>query len=73
MKSPVVKRSVNIAGHNTSVSLEEEFWKELKQIARARSLTLGELIETVDHQRSQSNLSSALRLYVLKYYRDGPE
>ena len=69
MKSPVVKRSIILAGHRTSVSLEDEFWKGLKEIAGKRLTTLSTLVDTVDAQRQQGNLSSALRLFVLEYYR----
>ena len=69
MKSPVVKRSIILAGHKTSVSLEDEFWKGLKEIAGKRLMTLSTLVDTVDAQRQQGNLSSALRLFVLAYYR----
>jgi predicted DNA-binding ribbon-helix-helix protein len=69
MRSPVVKRSIVIAGHKTSVSLEDEFWKGLKEIARGRDLTLSETVATIDSGRAQGNLSSALRLFVLDYYR----
>jgi predicted DNA-binding ribbon-helix-helix protein len=69
MKSPVVKRSIVIAGHKTSVSLEDAFWKGLKEIAMARSLTLSQLVEPIDLERTQRNLSSALRLFVLDHYR----
>jgi predicted DNA-binding ribbon-helix-helix protein len=68
MKSPVVKHSIVIAGHKTSVSLEDAFWKGLKEIAGARSLTLSELVEAIDSERTQGNLSSALRLFVLDHY-----
>lgn len=69
MKSPVVKRSIVIAGHKTSVSLEDAFWTGLKDIANARTLTLSELVATIDHDRRQGNLSSAIRLFVLDHYR----
>jgi predicted DNA-binding ribbon-helix-helix protein len=63
MKSPVVKRSIILAGHKTSVSLEDQFWKGLKEIAGKRLITLSTLVDTIDAQRQQgSNLSSALRL-----------
>lgn len=61
----VVKRSVRIAGHPTSISLEEPFWTELKRIADARGLSLNALITGVDARRRQANLSSALRLLVI--------
>jgi predicted DNA-binding ribbon-helix-helix protein len=69
MKSPVVKRSIVIAGHKTSVSLEDEFWKALKFIAHGRSMTLSELIASIDTARRHGNLSSGIRLFVLDYYR----
>jgi predicted DNA-binding ribbon-helix-helix protein len=69
MKSPVVKRSIVIATHKTSVSLEDAFWSGLKDIANARALTLSELVATIDHDRRQGNLSSAIRLFVLDHYR----
>jgi predicted DNA-binding ribbon-helix-helix protein len=69
MKSPVVKRSIVLAGHKTSVSLEDSFWKGLKEIAGRRIMTLSDLVGTIDSQRQQGNLSSALRLFVLEFYR----
>jgi predicted DNA-binding ribbon-helix-helix protein len=69
MKSPVVKRSIVIAGHKTSVSLEDAFWKGLKEIAAARNVTLSDLVATIDGGRRQGNLSSAIRLFVLEHYR----
>ena len=71
MKSPVVKRSIVIAGHKTSVSLEDAFWQGLKQIAGDRGTTLSDLVATIDHERHQGNLSSAIRLFVLDFYRGG--
>lgn len=73
MKSPVVKRSIVIAGHKTSVSLEDAFWQGLKQIAAGRNLTLSDLVAAIDHDRHQGNLSSAIRLFVLDYYRSRSE
>jgi len=69
MKSPVVKRSIILAGHKTSVSLEDEFWEGLKEIAGKQLMTLSTLVDTIDAQRQQGNLSSALRLFVLEFYR----
>ena len=69
MKSPVVKRSIVIAGHKTSVSLEDAFWTCLKEIANGRDMTLSDLVATIDTDRRQGNLSSAIRLFVLDYYR----
>lgn len=69
MKSPVVKRSIVIGGHKTSVSLEDAFWKGLKEIAAARDQTLSQLVSSIDSERRHGNLSSGLRLLVLDYYR----
>src|SRR5262249_30604040 len=69
MKSPVVKRSIVIAGHKTSVSLEDAFWKGLKEIAGGRDMTLSELVAAIDSERRHGNLSSAIRLFVLDHYR----
>lgn len=72
MKSPVVKRSIVIAGHKTSVSLEDQFWDALKEIAANRRSTLSEIVASIDSGRNQGNLSSAIRLYVLAHYRGQP-
>jgi predicted DNA-binding ribbon-helix-helix protein len=69
MKSPVVKRSIVIAGHKTSVSLEDAFWKGLMEIANGREMTLSDLVATIDTDRHHGNLSSAIRLFVLDHYR----
>jgi predicted DNA-binding ribbon-helix-helix protein len=71
-KSQVVKRSVKLGGRRTSVALESAFWVALKDIAAAQGTTIGRLIATIDserHERAQTNLSSAIRLFVLEYYR----
>jgi predicted DNA-binding ribbon-helix-helix protein len=65
MKSLVVKRSIVIAGHKTSVSLEDAFWSELKDIAEQRDQTLSTMVGDIDTRRVQGNLSSAIRLFVL--------
>jgi predicted DNA-binding ribbon-helix-helix protein len=69
MKSPVVKRSIVIAGHKTSISLEDAFWKALKDIAIARRATLSDLVASIDSERQHGNLSSAIRLFVLDHYQ----
>jgi len=69
MKSPVVKRSIILAGRKTSVSLEDAFWTGLKEIASGRHMTMSDLAGSIDAQRQQGNLSSALRLFVLNHYR----
>jgi predicted DNA-binding ribbon-helix-helix protein len=71
MKSPVVKRSIVIAGHKTSVSLEDAFWKALKEIAGGRQMTLSDMVALIDSERQHGNLSSAIRLFVLDFYRNG--
>jgi predicted DNA-binding ribbon-helix-helix protein len=69
MKSPVIKRSIVIAGHKTSVSLEDAFWKGLKDVAIARAITLSDLVASIDSERRHGNLSSAIRLFVLDHYQ----
>lgn len=70
MKSSVVKRSIVIAGHRTSVSLEDAFWQELKAIAIRRRTTLADLIAAIDSGRRSGNLSSAIRIFVLDHVRE---
>ena len=71
MKSLVAKRSVVAAGHKTSdVSLEDAFWNSLKEIASGRNITLSDLVTAIDSERRQGNLSSAIRLFVLNFYRN---
>ena len=69
MKSSIVKRSVVIGGHKTSVSLEDLFWTDLKRIAHAQQVTLSALVAQIDDTRDRSNLSSAIRLFVLHHFR----
>ena len=61
MKSSVVKRSIVVGGHKTSVSLEEAFWSGMKEISVARGTTLYRLVSEIDANRNQGNLSSAIR------------
>jgi predicted DNA-binding ribbon-helix-helix protein len=70
MKSPIVKHSVIIRGHKTSVSLEREFWTALKEISEQRGITMTYLVSSIDAERKHANLSSAIRLFVLDYYRN---
>ena len=70
MSTAPKKRSVVIAGHRTSLSLEEPFWRDLAEIAQRRGLSLNALVATIDEGRS-GNLSSALRLFVRECYRAG--
>ena len=67
------KRSLTIAGHRTSVSLEEPFWDALKDIAAAEGVAVAALIAEIDSRRETVNLSSALRLHVLAHYRQRAE
>ena len=69
MKSLVVKRSVMIDGHKTSVSLEDPFWNGLKEIAHSEGATLPALLAKIDGTRERGNLSSAIRLFVLDQVR----
>jgi predicted DNA-binding ribbon-helix-helix protein len=69
-QSLVLKRSIVIAGHKTSVSLEGKFWDSLKEIAVERGITIKELVAAIDADRGHANLSSAIRLFVLGVYRD---
>ena len=70
MKSLVFRRTVRLAGHKTSVSLEGAFWNGLREIAGARNMTLSDLVAAIDSERRHGNLSSAIRLFVLDFYRD---
>ena len=63
----ISKRSVSIAGHRTSVSLEEAFWAGLKEIAEARDMPIARLIASIDSGRT-TNLSSAIRVFVLHHF-----
>ena len=74
MKSNVFKRSIVVAGHRTSVSVEEAFWSGMKEISRARSMTLSRLVGEIDANRNQSNnLSSAIRQFVLDHFKGRAE
>jgi predicted DNA-binding ribbon-helix-helix protein len=66
LKSRVVKRSLVVGGHKTSVSLEDVFWNELRAIAQHRGLHLSELVGSIDGERQHGNLSSAIRLFVFE-------
>ena len=71
MKSSIATRSIVIAGHRTSVSLEDAFWASVREIAKARGQTLSQLIASIDSDRQydgNGNLSSAIRLFVLGFY-----
>jgi len=70
-KSSIVKRSIVIDGHKTSVSLEDAFWTVLKDIAHAECVTVSKVVADIDKKRKLGNLSSALRLFVLDRTRAG--
>ncbi len=69
MKSAIAKRSVVISGHKTSVSLEEPFWSAVQSIAEAQQMTVSSLLRKINLERRQSNLSSAIRIFVLEQVR----
>ena len=68
MKSRVMKRSTLVGGRKTCVTLEDEFWTALKEIATTQNVSISQLISMIDRQRQNNNLSSAIRVYVLSYY-----
>ena len=70
MKSTVIKHSLVIRGHKTSVSLEDVFWNSLREIAHQRNETVSQLVAQIDAERKFANLSSNLRLFVLEYFQD---
>ena len=67
--SPVLKRSVVLSGHKTSISLEEPFWQALREIAAEREMTTSALLNSIASKRVEGNLSSALRVAVLEHFR----
>jgi predicted DNA-binding ribbon-helix-helix protein len=69
MISSIIKRSVVIAGHKTSISLEDEFWRAFKEIAQGCRAPISDLLGEIDEQRTAGNLSSAVRLFVLQHSR----
>jgi predicted DNA-binding ribbon-helix-helix protein len=73
MRSAIIKRSVIVNGHRTSVSVEDAFWTELKFIARAKGVSLSDLITSIDRGKEAFNLSSALRVFVLRQCREATE
>lgn len=65
----VAKRSLTVAGHRTSISLEDAFWEGLRDIAAARASTVAGLVAEIDRGRGAANLSSAIRVFVLDHFR----
>lgn len=70
MKLGIIKRSIELNGHKTSVSLEDEFWDSLRLIAREKAMALPLLLQTIDAERGAANMSSAIRVFVLGYFRE---
>lgn len=68
MKSSIVKRSIELHGHKTSVSLEDEFWNGLRDIAEKQQTPLALVLKTIDSERGLANLSSAIRVFVLNHF-----
>jgi len=73
MRLANVKRSVVINGHHTSITLEDAFWSSLRDIAAKRGCTVSALVTQIDSQRTGSNLSSAIRVYVFEYFKASSE
>ncbi len=69
MRSAIAKRSVVLRGHKTSVSLENDFWNGLRDIAERQKTTLSALVQKIDADREYANLSSAIRIHVFDFYR----
>jgi predicted DNA-binding ribbon-helix-helix protein len=69
MMPAIAKRTITIDNHKTSVTLEDEFWSGLREIARLKNATLRALATQIDDARGRNNLSSAVRVFVLNYYR----
>ena len=65
-KTLLLKRSLTISGHRTSISLEEAFWLRMKDLARRREISLSALVAEIDAARGEANLSSAIRVFVLE-------
>lgn len=70
MKSPIIKRSVVIHGHKTSVSLEQPFWDAFRDLAENEHISTSALLRKVDAERDHANLSSAIRVFVLRRVRE---
>jgi len=70
MKSVIIKRSIVLNGHKTSVSLENEFWEGLRQIAESQKSKVSALVQRIDRERTNRNLSSAIRIYVFNHFRE---
>ena len=69
MKSVIIKRSIVLNGHKTSVSLENEVWEGLREIADGLKIKVSALVQRIDRERTNRNLSSAIRIYVFTHFR----
>jgi len=69
VQSAVKKRSVDVSGRKTSVSLENEFWEALRDIAQSQQMPLSAMLAAIKDKYRQNNLSSAIRIFVLNHYR----
>jgi predicted DNA-binding ribbon-helix-helix protein len=67
----IIKRSLRIAGHATSISLEEPFWTFLRQKAASEGRSVSDLVEDIDRERREGNLSSAIRVHLLEWLMSG--
>ncbi len=65
-RSALIKRSLTISGHRTSISLEDAFWLQMKALAKRREISLSALVAEIDAARGAANLSSAIRVFVLE-------
>jgi predicted DNA-binding ribbon-helix-helix protein len=70
LKSPIARHAIRIAGHKTTISLEDQFWEELREIATERRTTLQDLVTSINRDRREGSLSSTIRLYVLRHYQN---
>ena len=68
-RSAIAKRSIFINGHKTSISLEDDFWSGLHEVARSKNAPIGKLVEQIDRDRDHVNLCSAIRVYVFNQLR----
>lgn len=68
-RSPVIKRSITINGHNTSICLEDQFWDGLREIANEKNETVEDIVSRLDNRRKRANLSAHLRCFILEHYQ----
>jgi predicted DNA-binding ribbon-helix-helix protein len=69
-KTTIFKRTIHLNGRRTSISLENEFWRSLHEIAADQNQSVSELVEQIDRERDNSNLSSSIRLSVFNHFRN---